>query len=75
MCFAARLLTLVIAKSTLLKCSAFDIALAGALLIATLMMELTQSKVGGTRMKMFTFEFEMLMTLHMAVSHSFCEKC
>ena len=75
MCFTARLSTLVIAKSTLPKRLAFDIAPAGALLIAMLMMELTQSKVGGTGMKMFTFEFEMLMTLCMAVSHSFCEKC
>ena len=75
MCFSARLLTLVIAKSTLLKHSAFDIAPAGALLIAMLMIKLTQSKVGGTGMKMFTFEFEMLITLCMAVSHSFCEKC
>ena len=66
---------LIIAKSTLLKHSAFDIALAGGLLIAMLMMELTQSRVGGTRMKVFTFAFEMLMTLHMVVSHSFCEKC
>ena len=75
MCFTARLLTLAIAKSTLPKCSAFDIAPAGALLITTLMMELTHSKVGEIRMKMFTFEFEMLITLRMAVSHSFCEKC
>ena len=75
MCFAARLLTLVIAKLTLLKCSVFDITPAGALLITMLIMELTQSKVSGTRMKMFTFEFEMLITLCMAVSHSFCEKC
>ena len=75
MCFSARLSTLVIAKSTLLKRSVFDIAPAGALLIATLMIELTQSKVGGTGMKMFTFEFEMLITLCMVVSHSFCEKC
>ena len=75
MCFSARLLTLVIAKSTLPKRSAFDIAPAGALLIATLMIELTQSKMGGTGMNMFTFEFEMFITLHMVVSHSFCEKC
>ena len=75
MCFSARLLTLVIAKSTLLKRSVFDIAPAGALLIAVLMIELTQSKMGGTGMKMFTFEFELLITLRMAVSHSFCEKC
>ena len=75
MCFSARLSTLVIAKSTLLKHLTFDIAPAGALLIAMLMIELTQSKVGGTRMKMFTFEFEMVITLRMAVSHSFCEKC
>ena len=75
MCFSARLLTLVIAKLTLPKRLAFDIAPAGALLITALMIELTQSKVGGTGMKMFTFEFEMLITLHMAVSHSFCEKC
>ena len=75
MCFSTRLSTLVIAKSTLPKRSAFDIAPAGALLIATLMIKLTQSKVGGTRMKMFTFEFEMLITLCMVVSHSFCEKC
>ena len=75
MCFSARLSMLVIAKSTLLKCSVFDIAPAGALLIAVLMIKLTQSKVGGTGMKMFTFEFEMLITLHMVVSHSFCEKC
>ena len=73
MCFSARLSTLVIVKSTLPKRSAFDIAPAGALLIATLMIKLTQSKMGGTGMKMFTFEFEMLITLHMAVSHSFCE--
>ena len=75
MCFATRLSTLVIVKSTLLKRSAFDIAPAGALLIAALMIELTQSKMGGTGMNMFTFEFEMLITLRMAVSHSFCEKC
>ena len=75
MCFSARLSTLVIAKSTLPKHLAFDIAPAGALLITALMIKLTQSKVGGTGMKMFTFEFEMLITLHMAVSHSFCEKC
>ena len=75
MCFSARLSTLVIAKSTLPKRLAFDIAPARALLIAALMIKLTQSKVGGTRMKMFTFEFEMLITLRMAVSHSFCEKC
>ena len=48
MCFSARLSTLVIAKSTLPKRSAFDIAPAGALLIAALMIELTQSKMGGT---------------------------
>ena len=48
MCFSARLLTLVIAKLTLPKCSAFDIAPAGALLIAVLMIKVTQSKVGGT---------------------------
>ena len=74
MCFSARRLMLVIAKSTLPKRLAFDIAPAGALLISALMIKLTQSKVGGTRMKMFTFEFEMLLTLHMVVSHSFCEK-
>ena len=28
-----------------------------------------------TGMNMFTFEFEMLITLCMVVSHSFCEKC
>ena len=75
MCFSTRPSTLVIAKSTLPKCSAFDIAPTGALLIAALMIELTQSKMGGTRMNMFTFEFEMVITLRMAVSHSFCEKC
>ena len=75
MCFSARLSTLEIAKSTLPKCSAFDIAPAGALLIAALMIELTQSKMGGTGMNMFTLEFEMVITLRMAVSHSFCEKC
>ena len=75
MCFSARLSTLAIAKSTLPKHSAFDITPAGALLIAALMIELTQSKMGGTRMNMFTFEFKMLITLRMAVSHSFCEKC
>ena len=75
MCFSARLSTLAIAKSTLPKHSAFDIAPAGALLIAVLMIELTQSKMGGTGMNMFTFEFEMVITLCMAVSHSFCEKC
>ena len=41
--------------------------------MAALMMELTQSRVGGTGMKVFTFAFDMLMTLCMAVSHSFCE--
>ena len=75
MCFSARRLMLVIAKSTLPKRLAFDIAPAGALLITTLMIELTQRKMGGTRMNMFTFEFEMLITLRMVVSHSFCEKC
>ena len=75
MCFSTRPLTLVIAKSTLPKRSAFDIAPAGALLIAALMIKLTQSKMGGTGMNMFTFEFEMVITLRMAVSHSFCEKC
>ena len=75
MCFSARPSTLVIAKLTLPKRSVFDIAPAGALLIAALMIELTQSKMGGTGMNMFTFEFEMLITLRMAVSHSFCEKC
>ena len=48
MCFSTRRSTLVIAKSTLPKRSAFDIAPAGALLITALMIELTQSKMGGT---------------------------
>ena len=41
--------------------------------MAALMMELTQSRVCGTGMKVFTFAFDMFMTLHMAVSHSLCE--
>ena len=41
-------MTLIIVKSTLPKCSVFDVAPAGGLLIAVLMMELTQSRVGGT---------------------------
>ena len=43
--------------------------------MAALMMELTQSRVCGTGMNVLTFTFEMIMTLRMAVSHSFCEKC
>ena len=42
--------------------------------MAALMIELTQSRVYGTGMNVLTFTFEMVMTLHMAVSHSFCEK-
>ena len=66
---------LFIAKSTLLNRSVFDFAPAGGLLMAALMMQLTQSRVCGTGMNMLTFTFEMVMTLHIAVSHSFCEKC
>ena len=43
--------------------------------MAVLMIKLTQSRVCGTGMNMLTFTFEMVMTLHMVVSHSFCEKC
>ena len=42
--------------------------------MAALMIELTQSRVYGTGMNVLTFTFDMVMTLHMAVSHSFCEK-
>ena len=73
MCFSTKLSMLIIEKSTLLKHSAFDFALAGGLLITAHMIELTQSRVCGTGMNMLTFEFDMLMTVHMAVSHFFCE--
>ena len=42
--------------------------------MAALMIELMQSRVYGTGMNVLTFTFEMVMTLRMAVSHSFCEK-
>ena len=59
----------------LLKRSAFDVAPAGGLLIAMLMIELIQSRVCGMGVNVFTFAFDMLITLHMAVSHSLHNKC
>ena len=43
--------------------------------MAALMIELMQSRVCGTGINVLTFTFGMVMTLCMAVSHSFCEKC
>ena len=59
-------------KSTFPKQSTFDFTPAGGLLIAELMIELMQSNVCRTGMNVLTFAFDMLMTLCIAISHSFC---